>query len=59
MAGLFISFEGPEGGGKSTHAARVAERLTGLGRPVLRVREPGGTPLGEHVRGLLQHNTGL
>lgn len=53
--GQFITFEGPEGGGKSTHIKRLAERLKGLGFEVLLTREPGGTPTGETIRGILQH----
>jgi len=53
--GQFITFEGPEGGGKSTHIKRLAERLKGLGHEVLLTREPGGTPTGETIRGILQH----
>ncbi len=51
--GLFISFEGGEGTGKSTQAALLAERLRGLGRHVVRTREPGGSPGAEAIRGLL------
>ena len=54
--GIFITLEGPEGSGKSTHARRLKERLEAWGKSVLLTREPGGTPLGEAVRGLLQHN---
>jgi len=50
--GLFISFEGVEGSGKSTQIALLAERLRGEGRDVLVVREPGGTPLAEEARRL-------
>jgi dTMP kinase len=53
MAGLFITLEGGEGSGKSTHAKRLAERLIALGRQVVVTREPGGTPGAEQVRGLL------
>ncbi|MGE0213094.1 MAG: dTMP kinase [Parvibaculaceae bacterium] len=54
-AGLFITFEGGEGTGKSSHAKRLARRLTRSGRKVVLTREPGGTPQGEAVRGLLLH----
>ncbi len=57
--GVFISLEGPEGGGKSTHARRLAERLRAAGHAVLLTREPGGTPLGEDLRRLLQHGGAL
>lgn len=54
--GLFLTFEGGEGSGKSTQLARVAARLReihGAGR-VLTLREPGGTAIGEEVRALLK-----
>ena len=54
--GKFITLEGPEGAGKSTHLARLAEALRGRGIEVLTTREPGGTPLCEAVRGILQFN---
>ena len=54
--GKFITLEGPEGAGKSTHLARLAEALRARGIEVLTTREPGGTPLCEAVRGLLQFN---
>ncbi len=56
MAGLFISFEGSEGCGKSTQIAALANRLKADGHDLLQAREPGGTPLGEALRDLLQHN---
>lgn len=55
--GRFITLEGPEGAGKSTHLKRLAERLEAQGIKVLTTREPGGTKLGEAVRGILQFNT--
>ena len=54
MRGKFITFEGPEGGGKSTHVRMLAERLRAEGRTVLVTREPGGTPLAEKIRGLVR-----
>jgi dTMP kinase len=48
--GLFISFEGGEGAGKSTQAALLTTRLQEVGQAVVSVREPGGTPLGEKIR---------
>ncbi|VVM06446.1 dTMP kinase [Methylacidimicrobium cyclopophantes] len=50
----FITFEGAEGAGKSTQIRRLEARLLALGQPVLTVREPGGTPLGERLRQLLK-----
>ncbi|MFM7180625.1 MAG: dTMP kinase [Verrucomicrobiales bacterium] len=55
-SGLFISFEGSEGCGKSTQIALLEEALKGRGRDLVRVREPGGTPLGEEIRRLLKHS---
>ncbi|HAP31611.1 MAG TPA: dTMP kinase [Firmicutes bacterium] len=51
--GLFLTFEGPDGAGKSTQARLLRERLQACGREVLLVREPGGTPIGEKMRELL------
>jgi dTMP kinase len=50
---VFIAFEGVEGAGKSTQLDRLAGELRHMGRPVVTCREPGGTTLGERVRGLL------
>lgn len=51
--GKFITLEGVDGAGKSTHLAWIAERLRAQGRDVVVTREPGGTPLGERLRELL------
>ena len=53
LPGKLIVLEGPEGAGKTTQAARVAEWLARLGHEVAAVREPGGTPIGDEVRRLL------
>ena len=53
MKGVFITFEGIDGCGKSTQTALCKEWLESLGRSVLLVREPGGTILGEKIRELL------
>ncbi len=53
--GKFITFEGIDGAGKSTHIAFVAELLRAQGRNVITTREPGGTALGEKLRELLLH----
>lgn len=50
---LFVTFEGPEGAGKTTQARRVSSRLRALGHHVVVTREPGGTPIGEALRSLL------
>ena len=49
----FITFEGIDGAGKSTHLAWFADALRQRGHDVLVTREPGGTPLGEQLRGIL------
>ena len=51
--GVFITFEGPDGSGKSTQARMLAERLRGEGRQVLQSVEPGGTPIGQQIRRIL------
>jgi dTMP kinase len=58
----FITFEGSEGSGKSTQVQRLAARLERCGVSYLVAREPGGTPIGETIRELLQfasHNSGM
>jgi dTMP kinase len=51
--GSLIVFEGPEGAGKTTQAARLAEHMRARQLPVVSVREPGATPLGERIREVL------
>lgn len=53
MPGIFITFEGGEGVGKSTLIARLARRLSQAGTLVCKTRDPGGTPLGEALRRIL------
>ncbi|MES2461281.1 MAG: dTMP kinase [Armatimonadota bacterium] len=53
--GLFLTFEGPDGAGKTTQISRLAERLVSQGYTVTRTREPGGDRVGEKVRDLLLH----
>lgn len=55
VRGRFISFEGVDGAGKSSHIQTVAEKLKADGINVVMTREPGGTPLGEKLRELLLH----
>jgi dTMP kinase len=54
-SGPLITFEGGEGSGKSTQVELLARRLEAAGRRILKLREPGGTPLGEELRQLLLH----
>ena len=54
--GKFITFEGGEGCGKSTHIERLAAQLRQIGSPVLIAREPGGTQVGEQIRHILQYS---
>jgi dTMP kinase len=51
--GLFITFEGMDGSGKTTQMHRLAARLRALGRTVLETAEPGGTPIGMKIRRIL------
>jgi dTMP kinase len=53
--GRFITLEGVDGAGKSTHAKWLAEAIAAAGHRVTATREPGGTPLGEQLRELLLH----
>lgn len=53
MSGAFIVVEGIDGSGKSTMAQHIADELRRRNRPVLRTREPGGTPISEQIRALL------
>jgi dTMP kinase len=57
--GLFVTFEGGEGSGKSTQSALLKEALEVRGRRVIRLREPGGTKLGEDLRQLLLNSPGI
>jgi dTMP kinase len=54
--GVFITFEGTEGSGKSTQISLLAGRLQSLGHPIKLLREPGGTPIGEELRHILKHS---
>ncbi|WP_313704827.1 dTMP kinase [Massilia sp.] len=53
--GKFLTVEGIDGAGKSTHIGFIADFLAARGRQVVATREPGGTPLGEKLRALLLH----
>ena len=53
--GIFITFEGVEGSGKSTQIALLREALEKTGRKTLATRSPGGTPVAESIRGILKH----
>jgi dTMP kinase len=55
--GLFLTFEGGEGAGKTTLIEAIASQLSAEGHSVLKTREPGGTKMGEQIRHLLLDNT--
>jgi len=57
MKGVFITFEGPEGSGKTTQLQNLARRLSEAGYEVVTTREPGGTEIGEAIRDILQHDS--
>lgn len=57
--GRFLCLEGPDGAGKSTQAARLAESLRADGHEVVTCRDPGGTPLGDRLRSILQDRSDL
>lgn len=59
MRPQFITLEGGEGVGKTTNLAFIEDYLTTRGVDLLRTREPGGTPLGERIRGLLLDSDGM
>jgi dTMP kinase len=56
MEGIFITFEGPEGCGKSTQSKLLYDYLKRRSYPCIHTREPGGTRLGEHIRKVLLHS---
>ncbi len=56
--GLFVTFEGGDGSGKSTQSALLAEWLQNQGRTVVLTREPGGTELGDEIRDIVLHRRG-
>lgn len=58
MTGLFITFEGGDGSGKSTQAGLLAQWFEDQGRTVVQTREPGGTDVGLEVRELVLHHRG-
>ncbi|MEK9825980.1 MAG: dTMP kinase [Methylotenera sp.] len=57
MKAKFITLEGMDGAGKSTHISTIIETLQANGHEVVSTREPGGTPLGERLRAMLLHDS--
>ncbi len=53
MKGIFIALEGPDGSGKSTITKKIGDYLEETGRDYIITREPGGTPVGEEIRGII------
>ena len=58
LAGKFIVFDGLDGCGKTTQMDRIEKKLSDINVPAVRVREPGSTPVGEHIRDLLLTSRG-
>ena len=56
--GFFITFEGPECAGKTTHIKLLERHLAQTGKPCLLTREPGGTEIGEQLRHIVKHHVG-
>lgn len=54
--GIFITLEGGDGAGKTTHLVRLADKLREMGKEVVIIREPGGTRIGEKIRNILLDN---
>lgn len=53
---FFLSIDGGDGAGKTSHLSAIVETLKSLGHEVVQTREPGGTPLAEKIRGLMLHD---
>ncbi len=56
---MFITLEGPEGGGKTTQLRLLAGFLRDCGHDVVTAREPGGTPIGDQIRHVLHDTAGI